>query len=34
MPAGMHRKVVDFLGTQSRFLLISFQENAAKSATP
>ncbi len=32
LPAGMHRKVVDFLGTKSNFFLISFKDsvNAAK----
>jgi hypothetical protein len=32
MPAGLHRRVVDFLGTKSNFLLISFKDsvNAAK----
>ena len=32
LPAGMHRRVVDFLGTKSNFFLISFKDsvNAAK----
>ncbi len=30
MPAGMHRKVVDFLGTRSNFLLVTFKDSTAK----
>ena len=33
LPAGQHRRVVDFLGTHSRFLLISFKDSAAAPAT-
>lgn len=33
MPAGVHRKVVDFLGTHSAFLLISFKDSAARPTT-
>jgi hypothetical protein len=29
MPAGQHRRIVDFLGTHSSFLLISFKDSAA-----
>jgi hypothetical protein len=29
MPAGAHRKVVDFLGTRSSFLLVSFKDSTA-----
>jgi len=28
MPAGLHRRVVDFLGTKSNFLLVSFKDSA------
>jgi hypothetical protein len=31
MPAGAHRKVVDFLGTRSSFLLVSFKDSAVSS---
>jgi hypothetical protein len=31
MPAGKHRRIVDFLGTRSSFLLISFKDSAAAS---
>lgn len=34
MAAGMPRKVVDFLGTHSSFLLISFKDSAPRSAAP
>jgi hypothetical protein len=34
MPAGMRRRVVDFLGTHSSFLLISFKDSAPQPATP
>ena len=33
MPAGQHRRVVDFLGTRSSFLLISFKDSAPAPAT-
>lgn len=33
LPAGQHRRVVDFLGTRSSFLLISFKDSAAAPAT-
>ncbi len=33
LPAGQHRRIVDFLGTQSRFLLISFKDGAPPAAT-
>ena len=29
LPAGVHRKVVDFLGTKSSFILVSFKDSAA-----
>lgn len=32
LPAGQHRRVVDFLGTRSRFLLISFKDGASQPA--
>jgi hypothetical protein len=32
LPAGTHRKVVDFLGTRSSFLLVSFKDSGAASA--
>lgn len=32
MPAGVARKVVDFLGTQSNFLVVSFKDSAAHAA--
>jgi hypothetical protein len=31
MPAGAHRKVADFLGTRSSFLLVSFKDSAVSS---
>ena len=34
LPAGKHRRVVDFLGTRSNFLLISFKDSAPAPATP
>ena len=34
MPAGTPRKVVDFLGTHSSFLLISFKDSAPRPASP
>lgn len=34
MPAGTRRRVVDFLGTHSSFLLISFKDSAPQPATP
>ena len=34
LPAGVHRKVVDFLGTHSSFLLISFKDSASGSTSP
>jgi hypothetical protein len=34
LPAGVHRHIVDFLGTRSSFLLISFKDKAASQATP
>ena len=33
LPAGKHRRIVDFLGTHSGFLLISFKDSAAAPAT-
>jgi hypothetical protein len=33
MPAGKHRRIVDFLGTRSSFLLISFKDSAPAPAT-
>jgi hypothetical protein len=33
MPAGKHRRIVDFLGTRSSFLLISFKDSTAAPAT-
>jgi hypothetical protein len=33
MPAGKHRRIVDFLGTRSTFLLISFKDSAPAAAT-
>jgi hypothetical protein len=33
LPAGQHRRIVDFLGTHSRFLLISFKDSTARPAT-
>jgi hypothetical protein len=33
LPAGQHRRVVDFLGTRSSFLLISFKDSAAAPVT-
>ena len=33
MPAGQRRRIVDFLGTHSSFLLIAFKDGAAASAT-
>lgn len=33
LPAGQHRRVVDFLGTRSSFLLISFKDSTAAPAT-
>jgi len=33
MPAGQHRRIVDFLGTHSSFLLITFKDSAAAPAT-
>jgi hypothetical protein len=33
MPAGTHRRVVDFLGTRSNFLLVTFKDSAG-SAQP
>ena len=33
LPAGMRRRIVDFLGTQSRFLLISFKDAAQPAQT-
>jgi len=34
LPAGVPRRIVDFLGTHSTFLLISFKDGAARPATP
>jgi hypothetical protein len=34
MPAGVPRRVVDFLGTHSSFLLISFKDSTPSAATP
>jgi hypothetical protein len=34
LPAGRHRRIVDFLGTCSTFLLISFKDSAPASANP
>lgn len=34
MPAGVNRKVVDFLGTHSSFLLLSFKDSAPSNASP
>jgi hypothetical protein len=34
MPAGKHRRIIDFLGTKSSFLLISFKDSAPAAATP
>jgi hypothetical protein len=34
MPAGKHRRIIDFLGTRSSFLLISFKDSAPAAATP
>jgi hypothetical protein len=33
LPAGQHRRIVDFLGTRSGFFLISFKDGAAAPAT-
>ncbi len=33
LPAGQHRRIVDFLGTRSSFLLISFKDSAPAPAT-
>jgi len=33
LPAGVHRRIVDFLGTHSSFLLISFKDGAGRSAS-
>jgi hypothetical protein len=33
MPAGQHRRIVDFLGTHSSFLLISFKDSTPAAAT-
>jgi hypothetical protein len=33
LPAGQHRRIVDFLGTRSSFLLISFKDSAPASKT-
>ncbi len=33
LPAGKHRRIVDFLGTRSSFLLISFKDSAPAPAT-
>jgi hypothetical protein len=33
LPAGRHRRIVDFLGTHSHFLLISFKDSTARPAT-
>jgi hypothetical protein len=33
LPAGAHRRIVDFLGTRSSFLLISFKDSAPAPAT-
>jgi hypothetical protein len=33
MPAGQHRRIVDFLGTHSGFLLITFKDSAAPPAS-
>jgi hypothetical protein len=33
LPAGQHRRIVDFLGTRSSFLLISFKDGAPAPAT-
>lgn len=33
LPAGKHRRIVDFLGTRSSFLLISFKDSAATPAS-
>lgn len=32
LPAGVHRRIVDFLGTHSSFLLISFKDSAPRAA--
>jgi hypothetical protein len=34
LPAGVHRRVLDFLGTHSSFLLISFKDSAASTTSP
>ena len=34
LPAGKHLRIVDFLGTRSNFLLISFKDSAPASANP
>ena len=34
LPAGVHRRVVDFLGTHSSFLLISFKDSGASTTSP
>ena len=34
LPAGQHRRIVDFLGTHSSFLLITFKDSAPVPATP
>ena len=33
LPAGQHRRVVDFLGTRSNFLLVTFKDSAAPTPT-
>jgi hypothetical protein len=33
MPAGQHRRIVDFLGTHSGFLMITFKDSAAAPVT-
>lgn len=34
LPAGQHRRIVDFLGTHSSFLLITFKDSASAPANP